>query len=319
LLEAAPLFAFTAPQARSGKTLLAEIAAIISTGKPAPASSVSTDREEFRKMLTSTLREGHAIVNLDNVGIGHDLKSDDLAKILTQEEFSDRILGESTKLSWPTNITWTTTGNGLVIRGDLAIRTLACEIDPKTEHPEQRTFKIPNLKAHVAERRREFVGAAMTILKAYKLSKEKEAPEPWGGFESWSSEVREPMLWLGMADPCEKLKSTIDEDPEKESAIAVLSALAETFGVEEFTSSDVIKRAEKRTVLGAFENEELRNALLAVAKNKDELDLAKFGRWARSWRNRIAGAKRLERFGHAMGGVAKWRVVTIEESTPKKP
>jgi len=78
LLGPCPLFAFSAPTPRSGKSKLAEAAAIIATGKPAPASSASPDKEEFRKALTATLREGHLIVNLDNVE--HTIKSPDLCK-----------------------------------------------------------------------------------------------------------------------------------------------------------------------------------------------------------------------------------------------
>ncbi|MGD0127431.1 MAG: hypothetical protein ABSF46_18870 [Terriglobia bacterium] len=89
LLSSAPLFAFSAPTQRTGKSLLAECVAIIGTGKEAPAMAASSDREELRKAVT-VLREGHAIVNLDNVE--HALHSPDLSRAITQSEYQDRLL-----------------------------------------------------------------------------------------------------------------------------------------------------------------------------------------------------------------------------------
>ena len=54
LLSSAPLFAFSAPTQRTGKSLLAECVAIIGTGKEAPAMAASSDREELRKAVRSS-------------------------------------------------------------------------------------------------------------------------------------------------------------------------------------------------------------------------------------------------------------------------
>jgi putative DNA primase/helicase len=90
-LNACPIFGYTAPAQRSGKSLLAESVAIIATGKPAAATAMSSEREEIRKMITSALREAHSIINLDNVE--RPLASPDLAKAITQPEYQDRALG----------------------------------------------------------------------------------------------------------------------------------------------------------------------------------------------------------------------------------
>jgi hypothetical protein len=58
LLGPCPLFGFSAPVPRTGKSLLSEAIAIIATGKPAPASAVSNDFEELRKSFTAALKEG---------------------------------------------------------------------------------------------------------------------------------------------------------------------------------------------------------------------------------------------------------------------
>jgi hypothetical protein len=105
LLRACPLIGYTAPAPRSGKSLLAESVAIIAIGKPAPATTVSGQREEMRKTVTSALREGHAIINLDNIEVP--LSSPELCIAITQSEYQDRILGESRMLRLLTNVFWT--------------------------------------------------------------------------------------------------------------------------------------------------------------------------------------------------------------------
>src|SRR5262249_7815343 len=143
VLGACPLSAYSAPAQRSGKSLLADAVAIIATGKPAAASGASPERAELRKAVTSALREGHAIVNLDN--IVDVLDSPDLARAITQTEYGDRLLGENKMLRLPTNVLWTATGNNLAFRGDLPSRVLLCRIDAAMERPEERKFKISNL------------------------------------------------------------------------------------------------------------------------------------------------------------------------------
>jgi hypothetical protein len=84
LLPSAPLFAFDAPSQRSGKTLLACIVAIIAMGREVPSREFVKDQDELRKSLFTALREGHPIINLDNIVGTFD--SPNLAPILTQLE-----------------------------------------------------------------------------------------------------------------------------------------------------------------------------------------------------------------------------------------
>ena len=89
-----------------------------------------------------------------NLDIRTALKSPQLCMIITQEEYQDRLLGENTSLSLPTNVLWTKRGN-LSFR-DLANRALLCRIDAKRT-PRERTFAIPDL-AH--QHQSELVAAA---------------------------------------------------------------------------------------------------------------------------------------------------------------
>jgi hypothetical protein len=120
-------------------------------GRKPPATGVSSHPEELRKAITSALREGQALVNLDN--ITYPLDSPDLARAITQLEYADRLLGGNTMLRLPTNILWTATGNNLTLKGDMPSRALLCRIDARVERPEERTFKIADLPGYLITKR----------------------------------------------------------------------------------------------------------------------------------------------------------------------
>jgi putative DNA primase/helicase len=291
LLQSAPLFGFSAPTPRAGKSLLAECVAIIATGRPAPAMAVSNDKEEIRKAVAAALREGHSIVNLDN--IEHPLGSPNLSRTTTQSEYQDRILGESRMLRLPTNITWTATGNRLSFKGDLAVRVVVCKLDAGMERPEGPSFEIPNLRVYTAEQRRELVNAALLILRAYVLAGSPDQQlVPRGGFDEWSAVIRAPLVWLGMAEPCDTRMHVIEEDPEREQAVALLGAWHSAVGGETVQSAYIVKCAEF--------HEELQSALLAVAverNNPSRIDPRRLGHFCWEWENPIVSGFTLRRCG----------------------
>ena len=301
LLKACPIFGYGAPAQRSGKSMLAEAVAVVGTGKPAPATAVSGDREEIRKAITSALREGHLVINLDN--IEHPLASPDLAKAITQAEYQDRLLGENRMLRLPTNVLWTATGNNLTFRGDLSSRALLCRIDSQMERPEERTFKISHLIDFLIERRKEMVTAALTVLRAYHVAgRPNQKASPWGGFANWSASIREPIIWAGLPDPCRTRETVLSEDPELEEASSVLVFLRGKFGDEKFAIKDAIARGN--------DDSALKDALSGVAAGrhaKGEIDPKRLGWWCRRFRDRVIGGLQL-RFSGKMSGVARWQV-----------
>lgn len=305
LVASAPMFGFTAPSMRTGKSLLGEAVAIIATGRPAPAMAVSGDRDEIRKAVASVLREGHPIVNLDN--IDHPLGSADLARAITQGEYADRLLGESRLLRLPTNLTWLATGNNLAFRGDLTARSLLCRLDAQAERPEERSFAIGDLKAHIAAHRNELIAAALTILRAYHVAGQPpQKLAPWGGFNEWSGLIRSALVWLGEADPCASRQHVIEDDPDREQAEALLIAWHRTFGSRAIQIAEVIERSES--------DGELRSAILALAAAKNDagrVDPRRLAWFCREHASQIIGGLRLSR-AKGEARVARWRVAPPE-------
>ena len=179
-MESAPLFAFTAPTAGTGKSKLVDIVSVLATGHPAPVTSQGNSEQELEKRLGAELLAGSAIVSIDNCE--HPLESAFLCSALTQQTVNVRILGQSRQQKTPSNATICATGNNLTIVGDLTRRTVLCSIDAKCEHPEQRKFDCDAVDIAKA-RRGELVTAALTVLKAGHLSDAKGA-RPLGSFET---------------------------------------------------------------------------------------------------------------------------------------
>lgn len=318
LLAAAPLFGFTAPVMRSGKSLLSEAVGIIATGAPAPAMAVSGDREEIRKGVASILREGHAMVNLDN--IEHPLGSPDLARAITQPEYADRLLGESRLLRLPTNTMWMATGNNLAFRGDLAVRALLCRLDAQVERPEERSFAIADLKAHVARHRPELVTAALTVLRAYHVAgRPDQHLAAWGGFDDWSNLIRAALVWVGEADCGKTRQHVIEDDPDREQTGTLLQAWHAVFSERTVQLGAVAERAAK--------SPELMAAIIAVAASKNDPrqpDARRLGWWCRENAGKIVGGLRLTRERGASKNGSAWRVVGVLGVSPpeiktKKP
>jgi hypothetical protein len=303
LLESAPLFAFSAPAQRTGKSLLAECVAILATGVEAPAMAVSDNHEELRKAVAAVLLEGHAVVNLDN--IEQPLKSPDLSRAITQPYYQDRVLGKTgTTGSMPTNLLWTATGNNLAFRGDLAVRTLVCQLDAQRERPEERAFRIPCLKTHIAQHRQQLVTSALTILSAYAQAGSPDPKlETWGGFENWSACIRAPLVWLGLTDPYETRQHVVEDDPEREQAVALLTAWNSAFNDVSVRLLTVIQHAN--------EDPDLKAALIAVAAGRDgHPNSRRLSHWCRSIENRITANFKLFRT-RTLEGRGMWKVVHL--------
>ncbi|HYQ92271.1 MAG TPA: hypothetical protein VES89_09425, partial [Candidatus Competibacteraceae bacterium] len=91
--------------------------ALIATGRRAAAWTYTNDAEEERKHITSALLAGDNVICIDNVSVP--LEGDRLCSVLTQETFTDRLLGTNRTVTLPTTSTWLATGNNLEVRGDL--------------------------------------------------------------------------------------------------------------------------------------------------------------------------------------------------------
>jgi hypothetical protein len=315
-LPSAPLGAISAPVMSSGKTLLADIVAILATGVSAPAMVLPPDDAEAIKTALPLLMEGDPVVLIDNVS--RPLEGDWLCVMITQEFYQGRILGRSEMVRVPTTTQWIATGNQIVIAGDLATRTLLCRIDPKSEHPEKRSFKV-ELREWTAKNRPRLVAAGLTIMRAFLTSgvKPEEKVQPWGRFERWSDMVRAPLVWLGCADPVESLTELESDNPERTDLARALNAWHVVFGDEQKSARDAVDYVQFDPMVGPTEKQRvLRDVLRDIARERggSGFDPRRLGKWLQHRGGRRIGGRLFVKSGER-DHTALWKVETVKDST----
>jgi putative DNA primase/helicase len=306
-LPTAPLHAFTAPTAGTGKSKLVDIASVIATGFKAAPLSHGGNEEETEKRLASKLMAGEPFIAIDNCT--QPLCGDLICSLLTQERVSPRILGVSKTPSISTGAFLAANGNNLAIKGDLVRRTMLCRIDAKVEQPETRVFAGGDPVESAMAKRAELV-VALTILRAYEVAgrpKQSGHASPLGSFECWSDLVRDALIWLGEADPVESMNQLRKRDPILEAVRAVMGQWREAFGNQSVTAVEVIRTATKmrQNIYEGLELEhpDFRDALMAVAGRGNALSGIALGKWLGVHRDKIVDDHQFVEMGTRSGAV----------------
>lgn len=241
-LRTAPLHGFSAPTMGTGKSLLADVVAMVATGRDAPVMSQGEDNEDDRKRLLSILMQGDPVVVIDNVT--KPMTGDALCSILTSESYQDRKLGANEQVRVGTRTLFIANGNNLEFRADMSTRAILCTMDARLEKPETRKFSV-DLRAEVPRRRGELVAAALTVLRAHAAAGRPGDLIPFGRFEEWSATVRAALVWAGEADPCATREAVSVGDSAKEELAALIEAWEQAYGLgKEVRASDVARDAD---------------------------------------------------------------------------
>jgi hypothetical protein len=225
-LRTAPLHAFDAPTAGTGKSLLAEMAGLLATGVRPPALSQGKSPEEDEKRLATVLFAGNPVIHIDNCE--RPLAGDFLCSMLTQEVVQARILGLSERRVLPSTALVLASGNNLTFAGDTSRRAVVCRLDAGTERPDTRAFDF-DCHQEVLASRPELVVAGLTVLRAYRVAGSPVKLTPMGSFSDWEW-IRGALVWLGCADPADTRDAILDNDPRKDELLMVMDAWTQTLG-----------------------------------------------------------------------------------------
>jgi 5S rRNA maturation endonuclease (ribonuclease M5) len=318
-----PLALFDATTQGTGKTLLAEVIAIILTGRAAELSSAPSDPEEWRKQLTSILIEAPPLVVLDNVSTT--LDSADLAKVITGEMHRDRVLGKSQTVSVPVRCSWIATGNNLQLGGDMARRCYWIRMDAGCSDPFRRTgFKHDRLKDYLLAHRRELLIALLTLARAWFAAGQPASKvAPVGSFERWTEVISGILHYAGVEEFLANSEKLFEQsDTERTDWETFLEVVEDTFQGTPFTIAEFWERLNEKSYEELVRQsiltdraEELRNALptdLTRWMDREGQFKQRLGVAFNSRRGRRYGKRqiRVERsLGDAHGKVARWKVV----------
>lgn len=306
-LPTAPVFGIDGTGAGTGKGLLADTIATIGNGRAASPITAGAGEEELEKRVSSMLLRGDLAICIDNVD--RPLESSFLCSVLTQETQSVRVLGQSKTVTLPTNCLFLATGNSLTFAGDMWRRGLNCLIDPAMERPSEREFDFS--PTDLARRDRgNYVAAALTILRAYWCAgRPPQSGKRMGSFEDWCRMVRDPLLWLGEADPVATVQPAND-DPERGRFASVIEAWKNEFGEGRgVTVRQVIQVAEQARSESP-PRPELHEALHAVAASMvrggdHSVDTYRLAMWLRRMKRQVINGMRLVSEGKSHAGV-RW-------------
>ena len=306
-LRAAPLHAFSASDAGSGKTKLVNLASIIATGHEAPAMNPGANEEEFEKRLACHLLAGDAVINVDNCE--RPISSEKLCSVLTERSTSIRILGNNEHSPKVVNTALITiNGNNLAVVGDLTRRAIRCDLNPGVERPELREFSTEDPVVTAKRERPRLVAAALAVLRAHHVNGRPSATVPLGSFEDWSTWIRDALIWLGEPDPCATMEKIRIEDPRRRALASVLRHWHAVIGTDEVTVQQLIGRATDFLPVNGqdvqrreFAFPEFREALIEVAGQAGVISGKRAGNWLRVVKGKIVDGRRIEpglREGH---------------------
>lgn len=179
-----PMYLIEAPAAGTGKGLLANMLMFPALGTQPVLMPPSSNEEETRKRLTSTLMDIPEAVMLDNVARG--LDSPSLAAALTTNMWHDRMLGRSETKAMPIRCTWMATGNNPTRSNEMSRRLIRIRLDAKAERPEERQgFRHARLDWWAADHRHELVRACLLLISRWIAEGAPLGTATLGSYEAW--------------------------------------------------------------------------------------------------------------------------------------
>jgi hypothetical protein len=300
-MERCTMYFYDAPMAGTGKSTLQEMAARIVHGTEPALRPWVSDEDELRKSLYACLMAGDRSIWFDNVPDGNKVRSSVLEAFLTSAVWKDRKLGESVTTGIANKTVLVASGNNLTPVSALARRSLVIRLDANTEHLRERVFKIENPRRYVMERRATLLVDALTIIKAYlRTAGTVKMPVTLPSFEQWSRLARDPLIWLGMADPV--ITQLNETDDENRNVGPIFERLVSNFGDRTFTAGDMAR------IVGSLSDErgELSDSLMQMGCAEPNNPI-KVGYWLRASKDKIGGGYKLVHDGHSKYGV-RWKL-----------
>ena len=302
-LPNAPGFLATAHSYGSGKSYLLDLIAAFATPDEAAATTFVTDDDEMRKQLVATLMESPPVIKFDEMK-GDLTPVKCLLSALTSERIEGRILGVSKMARPSTRTLMLFAGNNVTAIQDMTRRIVTITLDPMCETPATRAFANDPLRELVRADRGGYLAAALTVVRAWVLAgSPRTEAKALNGFAQWSDWCRQPLLWLGLPDPCEAMFTQMADDPERETLARLLGTWYSCFGNTPTKVRDLIRRSS--------EVGDLHDVLNEVAGYRGDIDAHRLGKWLKASAGKIVDGKRLSRDTTFKTNSVHWRVVTI--------
>jgi len=298
-LPYAPMYHCNAPQSSSGKTLLMKCIAAFNTPFPVASLEFPHNNEECGKKMLALLKKGTSVIFFDNANSNLPAYPS-LCSILTDEYFSDRILGQSEISEVSTRALFLSNGNNVVPLKDLRRRVIEFVILPTCENPATRTFsKEPLLE--VSTYRTYYVSLVLTMIRAWIVAGCPEVDVPTiATYKDWSNWCRQVLLWLGLPDPATSLFRALDDDPDRLILRRFLHAWFDSFKSQSVRLRDAIEKG----------NTALKEVLTEINDGGKILNHRSLGKWLSRNTRRTVDGLTLEKDDSISLSAGSWRVIS---------
>ncbi|MDX2839493.1 bifunctional DNA primase/polymerase [Streptomyces ipomoeae] len=235
-----PIVVITSTSQASGKTLLKDAFGYVYglAETPWPENDA-----ELRKAITAKLWDcGDPVIAMDNLPNGHIIKSPILSSLVTQANWSDRLLGSTSSVTIPNDRLWVLTGNNLRTGGDNARRTLWVRLDPDCPDPDQRdNFTVGDLRAWLTDNASTVVAALVTMVRGWLAAGAKTVNTRMGDYSRWSSVIAGILAYLevpGWLANRDNAATTLDDEAQEWAAF--LTAWHSTIGDRAVTTKELL-------------------------------------------------------------------------------
>jgi hypothetical protein len=167
-----PAALFNGNQPELGKSILAQIIAILRDGQQAETASYNPNDEEFEKRLGAIVRSGATTIIIDNAksrGRNPRIESACLERSITDPILSYRLLGESASIRAENSHIFCITANTPDVSRDLVTRSVVINLYYEGD-PERRDFSIADPEGYAHEHRLELLGELIGMVELWKAS-----------------------------------------------------------------------------------------------------------------------------------------------------
>jgi len=229
-----PVFIYMANRERAGKDYCAGCSGILYEGVNTEEPAISNDEkgssnsnEEIRKKIMACMIQGKKrFHSANNKGL---LNNSIFEGVTTAENWSDRVLGKSSIVTFANEMDYSLSGNiGIRLTPDLANRGRIINLHLIDEDANARVFKNPKLHEWIFKNRSIITSALYKLVENWVEKGMPSGTLPFTSFPEWSRICGGIMETAGFGNPCKKDESPlISLDNETEEMKAIFEACFE--------------------------------------------------------------------------------------------
>lgn len=161
-----PAVLFNGNQPGLGKTIMAQLIAILRDGSPAETISYLSNDEEFEKRIGAVVRRGTTTIIIDNAKSGKKIDSPCLERSVTDKILSFRLLGQSATITAENSHIFCITANSPEVSRDLVTRSVVVNLYHEGD-PSLRAFKMDDPEGYATAHREQILGELLGMIQRW--------------------------------------------------------------------------------------------------------------------------------------------------------